>query len=444
MKQSHSVRAILILSAVGAGVLTGVIFGREVEFLGPWGMWIIQLIKILATPLIFFSIVDGMGKTGISARSGFHLVAVSGVNALVAGAIALSIPMIFPVSGDFQWMNAQATAGSSSTQVSIWAKISFLFPNVIQANMIQVNVIHVILAAIGIALTLRFLSQIRHPKIAKNLIVPLSFFNRFFHSGLRWTSKLVGWVILVIPISVFAVVASLVGQNGVQVFTALSHFILLITGCLLLHALVFYSAVLKFQIKTSPIAFFENASEALATAFGTGSSLATLPTTLKTLIEKMGVTPKSARLSACIGTNLNHVGILLYEAVTALFIAQAYGIPMEFTQKITLLGSSIVAAIGIAGIPDAGLITLSLVLSSVHLPLESLPVLMTVDWFIGRLRASVNVTSDMVVAHVLDSFPDRFNGKFDGPPPKSLQSSEGPFGGEPPSPAKKTFAASSP
>ena len=137
------------------------------------------------------------------------------------------------------------------------------------------------------------------------------------------------------------------------------------------------------------------------TAFGTGSSVATIPVTLKTL-KDMKISDESARMAACIGTNLNHDGILLYEAMAALFIAHAHGIKLVGFQKVILLGISTLAAVGIAGVPDAGLITLSLVLSTLGLPLTFVPVLLAVDWFIGRLRATANVTSDMVVATLLD------------------------------------------
>src|SRR6185436_6295791 len=129
----------------------------------------------------------------------------------------------------------------------------------------------------------------------------------------------------------------------------------------------------------------------------------TLPVTLRTLEKDLKVGHDSARLAACVGTNFNNDGIMLYEVVAALFIAQINGIDLSGTQKIQLAATSALAAAGIAGVPEAGLITLSLVLSSVGLPLASLPVLLTVDWLLGRLRAMTNVTSDLLVATLLDA-----------------------------------------
>ena len=120
----------------------------------------------------------------------------------------------------------------------------------------------------------------------------------------------------------------------------------------------------------------------------------------------MGVSTESARLAAVVGTNLNHDGIVLYEAVAAMFVAQLYGIHMTVAQQLELVGLSIGAAVGIAGVPEAGLATLSQVIGGVGLPLAAVPLLMPVDWLLGRLRATANVTSDLVVATALDRFRD--------------------------------------
>ncbi len=118
----------------------------------------------------------------------------------------------------------------------------------------------------------------------------------------------------------------------------------------------------------------------------------------------MGVSPQSARLAACVGTNLNNDGILLYEAMAVLFVAQYYGIPLDFGRQLLAAASCVVAGIGIAGVPEAGLISLALVLTTVGLPTEILPLLLTVDWLLSRCRAVTNVTSDILVAVLLDRF----------------------------------------
>jgi DAACS family dicarboxylate/amino acid:cation (Na+ or H+) symporter len=135
----------------------------------------------------------------------------------------------------------------------------------------------------------------------------------------------------------------------------------------------------------------------LVYAFGTNSSLATLPVTLNALDELQ--VPKSAsRLGACIGTNFNNDGIILYEAMAVLFVAQALNIDLSLGEQIFAACISLAAAIGVAGVPEAGVVSLSLVLSAVGLPLEILPILLTVDWIVARMRSVTNVMSDVTVS----------------------------------------------
>jgi Na+/H+-dicarboxylate symporter len=121
----------------------------------------------------------------------------------------------------------------------------------------------------------------------------------------------------------------------------------------------------------------------------------------------MQVSSESARLAAVVGTNLNHDGIILYEAAAAVFVAQLYGVDATLAQQVKIVGLAIVAAVGIAGVPEAGLMTLSLVLGRAGLPLAAVPLLLPVDWLLGRLRATANVTSDMLVATLLDKLSRR-------------------------------------
>lgn len=204
-----------------------------------------------------------------------------------------------------------------------------------------------------------------------------------------------------IPIAVFCVLAKIVGSSGLALLPMLGIFVLTVASGMLIQVVVYYSALLQFA-GIGPLEFFRDGSPALLTALSTGSSLATLPVTLDVLQDKRKIPPRFARLAAAIGTNLNHDGILLYEAMAALFIARLYGIPLSLVQQVTIAGTAVVAAVGIAGIPEAGFITLSLVLTAAGLPLEAAALLLPVDWLIGRLRATTNVASDMTVAHLLE------------------------------------------
>jgi Na+/H+-dicarboxylate symporter len=394
-----------IFAAVLLGTCVGIFAGPKAQVLGELGALLIKLLKALATPLIFFAIVDAFCKTEIRLKGGLKLLLISFVNACFAGAIALSIAALFPIRDYVNLASLQANGFTDARlggglvenrNLNGTNALSHLVPQTILEPFIQNNVLSVILLSVMIGLALRTLRKSgTHAEEFQTL-------QHLSSSGLQLISLLLRWVVRGVPIAVFGVVAQMVGKSGFQLASTLGIFVAWIAFGLFLHAGVYYSILLAVVARVSPLHFFRQAGEALMTAFGTGSSLATLPVTLRTLQDKMKISPESSRLAACIGTNLNHDGILLYEAAAAIFIAQVHGIPLDFSQKALILGTSALAAVGIAGVPDAGLITLSLVLTSVGLPLSWVPVLMTVDWFIGRLRATVNVTSDMVVATLLD------------------------------------------
>jgi DAACS family dicarboxylate/amino acid:cation (Na+ or H+) symporter len=155
--------------------------------------------------------------------------------------------------------------------------------------------------------------------------------------------------------------------------------------------------------------FWQGAREPVVYALGASSSLATLPVTLNA-INRLGISPASGRLAACVGTNFNNDGILLYEAMAVLFVAQVHGIQLSLESQVVAALACIVAGVGIAGIPEAGLISLSLVLATVGLPVEILPLLLTVDWILSRARAATNVISDILVALLLDKARLAFGG----------------------------------
>jgi Na+/H+-dicarboxylate symporter len=394
-----------VLLAVLLGSFAGWILGPRAAFLGELGSLLIRFLKTLATPLVFFAIVDAFCKTQIQGKSAFRLLGLSLTNASVASGIALLISVFLPLrlqEGLTSW--ERLGGGGPSSLEKINGNVHFDFRHMLQtmvpSSLIEPfsknEVITVVFLAVFVGIALRRM------KSQKQWIGEVEVLEKAVSGGLQVISLILHGVVQLIPIAIFGVLAQLVGQNGWSIFSALGAFVFRVALGMGIHCLIYYPLLLWGVGRISPIQFFKNASEALATAFGTGSSLATLPVTLKTLQEKMKVSAESSRLAACVGTNFNHDGILLYEALTALMLAQLYGVSLGVSGKLVLLGISALAALGIAGVPDAGLITLSLVLSTVGLPLTLVPVLMSVDWFIGRLRATTNVTSDLVVANLLE------------------------------------------
>ncbi len=172
---------------------------------------------------------------------------------------------------------------------------------------------------------------------------------------------------------------------------------------MLIHALVILPLVLKFFAKQNIISYAKGMSTALLTALSTASSSATLPVTIKCAEDNNQISPKAAGFVLPLGATINMDGTALYEAVAAIFIAQLYGIDLSMGHLFVIFLTATLAAIGAAGIPEAGLVTLVIVIEAVGLPLEGISMILMVDWFLDRCRTTVNVWGDSIGAAFIDA-----------------------------------------
>jgi Na+/H+-dicarboxylate symporter len=372
--------------ALIAGGLVGRALGGSAAPLGALALLYVKLLKLLATPLVFVAIVDTFARTRVALKPALVLLALSTANALVACAIALGGMHLLPLdrivdTGALARAAAPTLASPTGTERAIaWVSAQL-------DHLIVENVLWVIAAAIGVGLLLR--------------LRPSETMARATERALALLMRLLRAAVRGVPLAAFGVVAKVVGGSGLSLVGPLLVFSLLVAGGIALQVFGWYSVLLRLAGR-APLRFFRSCAEALYTAFAGGSSLATLPVTLRTLEQDLAVAPEHARLAACVGTNLNHDGIVLYEAVAALFVAHAFASPLSLGAQLRVVGTSVLAAVGIAGVPEAGLVTLSLVLGAAGLPLAAVPLLMPVDWLLGRLRATANVASDLTVATLLD------------------------------------------
>ena len=209
------------------------------------------------------------------------------------------------------------------------------------------------------------------------------------------------WIIEVIPIAVFGIVASIVGTKGFADFKALGWFVLAVIVALLLQA-CYYLLRVRLGSWVRPGQLLRGARDAMVMAFSTASSTATSPLTYACLKDKVGLREQSANLGALVGSNFNNDGTALYEAMAALFIAQMLGMDLSLGQQFTVVIMSVFASVGAAGIPEAGLVTMTMVFKAVALPTEYIAILLTVDWFLDRCRTVINMMGDMNIACLLD------------------------------------------
>jgi Na+/H+-dicarboxylate symporter len=413
-----------IVVAVLLALAAGVAVGPSIAPVGGLGLVVVKLLKLLAAPLVFLAVVDAFLRLELPAKTGATLLAYGALNAVVATALGLGVARLLHTGA--RWHGrldalraggaallpapvAATAAGSPGAARGVQGVVDRAveaIPPHLLAPFMATSIVPLLVVAVGFGLAAR--SVQRHGGAAQRSAIDK--LQEAVTALLAIATQLLEWVVAALPVAVFFLLASVVGKTGLAVIGLLGWFVLTIVTGLGAHALVYYPVLLALVARRSPVRFFRDGADAIVTALSCGSSLATLPVTLQSLQERHRVSPASARLAACIGTNLNHDGIILYEAAAALFVTQALGLPLSLGQQLAVAWAAILAGVGIAGVPEAGLLTLPLVLASAGVGDEQvarlLPLLFAVDWLVGRLRAATNVISDMVVAVLLDRGAD--------------------------------------
>jgi Na+/H+-dicarboxylate symporter len=415
-----------VLLGVIVGAAIGLLFGKENIALGintghfaTIAGFFIQILTTLATPLIFFAIVDAFVQTHISGRQGAKMFFICGINIAVAFTIAIVLLNVWqpgkawqgtlaervnqlPVSSDAEKLRAQELADrAKSVSLSPLEMIRSYVPKSVVQPFAENMVLTVAVFAILIGAAMRSLLN-----SATEVDPPIATFAALMTACYQIVLKILLWLIELAPYAICFAVAGVVGATGPGVFRLVGVFFFTVIVALTLHALVYYPLTAWLIGGKSPRMFFREGLTAILTGFSINSSLATAPLTLDAL-RRMQVSESSARLSACVGTNFNNDGITLYEALTALFIAQASGMALPVSQQITILMAALAGSMGIAGIPNSGLIILTLVLKAARLPDEvvqlALPIVYSIDFINARIRSAVNVMGDMQVAIMLDA-----------------------------------------
>jgi Na+/H+-dicarboxylate symporter len=389
-----------IILALGLGLVVGPLLGRGAGGLGELGKLTIQLIRAAATPLLFFTIVNAILKTEIQGRAALRLLFWAAINATIALAIGLAISNLFHPGRHLAHVmppNPEALRAYVNKKVDLLSTLSSFVPTSLITPFAENLILTVILIAV---LTGAGLRRVRSEQSATGATGYRSL-EGSLETLQRLTEVVLTWIIKLVPFAVFGVVAKSVGEYGYSPLKGLAAYVLVGVGGLLFHVLLTYQVWLHFLIKMPLRRFWSAAKEPVAYAAGANSSLATLPVTLRAL-DRLNVSRASSALGACVGTNLNNDGIILYEGMAVLFVAQASGIHLSLGEQLLAAVTCMVAAVGVAGVPEAGFVSLAVVLNTIGLPVELLPLLLTVDWIIARGRSMVNVLSDMLLSLLID------------------------------------------
>jgi Na+/H+-dicarboxylate symporter len=402
-----------IVAALVVAIIVGVLLGagnpildkEVIEHLALPCTLILKALRTLATPLIFLAILHTFLTAEIPSRSGRKLSILLITNTLVAIAIGLIVANVLRPGAAGQALVTSPTTKSAVKQLDPWGLLSDIIPDSILKPLVDNNVISLIFVALSFGIVLRAIKTEQVNRGQRDYIAIERLIGILFDAVIR----ILHWVIALVPIAVFGIVSKTIALQGFAPFKSLGSFVLAVIVALLLQA-AYYLARVQFGSWVSPLQFLQGGSDALITAFSTASSTATMPITFQSLIKKVGLRESSASLGALVGSNFNNDGTALYEAMSALFISQVLGQNLSLVQQLVVMLTSIVASVGAAGIPEAGLVTMTLVFTSVGLPTEYIAILITVDWFLDRCRTAINVMGDMTVSAVIDGkhrqFPD--------------------------------------
>lgn len=399
----RSRRSFILLGAIIVGVFTGLLvgwfWGERASSVAWLGTLFLNTLSMLVIPLLISAVISGVTSIGdvrqlgklSSVTIGYYLITVA--IAVLIGLVMVNL--IQPGIG-------VSTEGLQDTgEIVRMAEdkgigdilLAMVAPNLIRAAA-ETNLLPLILWSVAFGIALASLGEKGRPAA------------KFFESLNEGMMLMVSWVMYFAPVGVFGLIAGMFGAAGsagafVANISAVGLHVVTVLSGLAVHFGIL-TLILLFVAK-QPIAYLVNMLRAIVTSFATASSTATLPITIQ-CAKECGIDERARRFVLPLGSTVNMDGTALYEAAAAMFIAQAYGIQLGLGQQAIIFVTATMAAIGAAGIPQAGLVTMIIVLQAVGLPLEGIGLLLAVDWFLDRFRTATNVWGDAVGAAVVHRY----------------------------------------
>lgn len=380
-----------ILLALIFGGAAGILFPKGTPYISWLGDMFMNALSMLIVPIIFFSIVTGISgiiSTGDDLRKlGFKTIGLYILTMIIAIITGLAlVNLIQPGSGI---LLPESIVKPSIEYRSVRdIVIGFVPKNIVDALSKNYTFPVILLA---------FLAGLNVPKLPaeeKNLLIC------FFQSGFKLTLFVTKQIIALAPIGIFAIVMKQFSETSgfLLLIADMLKYVLTVSIGLAIHTFVWLPLLLRFGFRVNPWQHFRNMSTPLLTAFSTASSGAALPATLYAVEHKDGISPKVTNFTIPLGSAINMDGAALLECVAVIFIAQAYGISLTFLQLLLIAFTSLLCAIGSAGVPMAALVMMSLILNVVGLPLEGIGLVIGVDRILDMMRSAVNVYGDTCVA----------------------------------------------
>ncbi len=385
-----------------AGILSEEVSLRLADWLDLPGQVFMRLVQMIMIPLIFTSIITGIvSNTSENLKTfGLRLLLYFVFTTAVAIIIGLAVTLVLKPGqylfelGGFPNSSESELAPNEQTNLieNIPNAISNLIPNnplesILTGEMLAVVIFTII---IGVAIT-----QLRQ-ETARPII-------RFSEAIQKICMIVVSWAMMLVPYAVFGLIAALLSRTGVEIFLGLGYYMtVVILGLIIL--MTFYLVLVLVVTKKSPFKFLQAIKEPQLLAFSTASSAAVMPLSMKTADEKLGVSSNISDFVIPVGATINMDGTALFQCVTTLFMAQAYGIELSIMNLLLITFTVVAASIGTPAIPGGGVIILASVLQSAGIPIDGLIVIIGIDRILGMFRTAVNVTGDLTACLIFNKF----------------------------------------
>ncbi|MCK5357480.1 MAG: dicarboxylate/amino acid:cation symporter [Elusimicrobiales bacterium] len=380
------------------GIIFGVFFGIFMPELAikqkVLGQIFIALLKMIVVPLVFASIfiaISGLGSLEQLKNIGLRTITLYLITTALSTFLAIFAMNMVKIGQAVSAEGLSFAAAETIKPFSFEAMLLSFIPTNVFASLTQGAMMQVIVFSILFAVASLYLAE-HHQNLLRD----------FFTGVNNAMLKIAEWVIKLTPIGVFSLLSYVIAEEGIKVILGLWSYVLVVIVVILLHGIITLPAVLLILGRINPYLYLWKIKEASIMAFSTASSAATLPVSIKTAEEKGGVSKQSAGFVLPLGATVSMDGTAAYLVVAVLYIANLAGVPLGFGEQLILGLTVVMLSVGVAAMPSASLVMMVVILNQIGLPVAYIALIVAVDRILDMCRTSLNVTSDLVVAKIVD------------------------------------------
>ena len=383
-----------VIIAIILGIVVGLYIPAIATSLKFIGVVFVNLLKMLVVPLIFASIftaIAGLGGIEKLKKKGVKTLFFYILTTAFATFLAIVAMNLFPIGEPTTAAGLVYEKAAAIKPFSLESMLVSFIPTNIFNSLTSGSMMQIIVFSILLAVSSLYLENHQQDTL-------YNFFWAISNAMLEMSK----WIIKLTPIGLFSLISFVVADQGVDILINLWKYIFMVLGVLLVHLLLTLPSLLFIVKKINPYNYLNRVKDAILMAFSTASSAATLPVSLKTVVEKGGVSKESANFVLPLGATVSMDGTAAYLTVAVLYIANLAGVDMSFSQQLILGLTVVMLSIGVAALPSASLVMMVVILNELGLPTEYIAIIVSVDRILDMARTSVNVTSDLVVTKMVD------------------------------------------